>query len=567
MPTAEPTAIRRWTGPTVIALLLLAAFFLFTTPIEDSDCFWHVATGQWIWEHKSLPTTDPFTHTFRSPEAGTAIAERLHFYLSQYWLGQLVLAAAWGMGGATGIILLRALVFTAMLAVLYRWLKRSTDLPTTLLFLLLTALHLHQYPGSSPVIFSLLLILPLMSILEQIRISGRPEKRQWLLLPLVMLTWSNIDDSYIMGVAVILIYLLFYLLSLPSGDFWRRWQSSAIMALAIAASWLNPSGAAAFREFFDSLSQPVAPVVLKHLPPLQATIEHGVSYPAYWTGLAIIALVGIFRYRKMELPHLFTIFLLTALSLLEVRFTPLLLFAAPLTVPYIPPAPKLLLRGLAAATVILLTVTVNWKQLCHFGTYRLNPAGAAEFLRKARPAQNIFNYYDWGGYLFLSAPGYKTFIDGRNVDAALLKRYNEALFSSRWREVFDEFGVNTVIMPAASEWTPSVYPLVTNLVNSEWLLVYNDETALVFARDVPQNREIISRYNLILHKARVYAHTISLLDLFPPSSRKKADYWNTRGNAQMKLGDYPAATSSFRQALTIDPANEWAQMMLRSAPR
>jgi len=48
----------RTTACVGIALVTFCAFVY--TPISDSDFWWHIAAGQWIVAHGSLPASDPF---------------------------------------------------------------------------------------------------------------------------------------------------------------------------------------------------------------------------------------------------------------------------------------------------------------------------------------------------------------------------------------------------------------------------------------------------------------------------------------------------------------------------
>ena len=40
-------------------LIAVAGVYLFR-PLYDPDFYWHLKTGQWIWQNKSLPHFDPF---------------------------------------------------------------------------------------------------------------------------------------------------------------------------------------------------------------------------------------------------------------------------------------------------------------------------------------------------------------------------------------------------------------------------------------------------------------------------------------------------------------------------
>ena len=94
--------------PTAQLLLLMvaAAFLLGCQQLFDADFWWHLKSGQWILEQRSVPTVDPFTF---------ASADRPWVDLS--WLFQVTLAAAFAAGGVSGAIVMTAAVCAAAIAI------------------------------------------------------------------------------------------------------------------------------------------------------------------------------------------------------------------------------------------------------------------------------------------------------------------------------------------------------------------------------------------------------------------------------------------------------------------
>src|SRR6185369_11324916 len=109
----------------VAVIFFVVIAVLYTFPVLEGDFFWHVKTGQWIWEHKSLPSSDPFSYTINYINNSEHFAQRNAFILKQYWLGQLALYGVWKMAGEAGMVVLRATIYTGTLAFIYWWLKRS----------------------------------------------------------------------------------------------------------------------------------------------------------------------------------------------------------------------------------------------------------------------------------------------------------------------------------------------------------------------------------------------------------------------------------------------------------
>ncbi len=104
-PTHPDRAVRMTDGALVL-LMLGATFALGCQELYDSDIWWHVRSGQWIWEHRQIPRLDPFTFTS---------SDRL--WIDLHWVFQVLLATAFGAGGARGMIVMAAGMCTAVLLV------------------------------------------------------------------------------------------------------------------------------------------------------------------------------------------------------------------------------------------------------------------------------------------------------------------------------------------------------------------------------------------------------------------------------------------------------------------
>jgi hypothetical protein len=107
------------------------------------------------------------------------------------------------------------------------------------------------------------------------------------------------------------------------------------------------------------------------------------------------------------------------------------------------------------------------------------PVGAAAYLQ-AHPARNLFNYYNFGGYLIwtLQPQGSRVFIDGR------VEVYGERVFADYlavnnlqpgWEQVLARYPIDAVVMPPR-------HPVVGLLAASGWRIVYQDATAAVLER-------------------------------------------------------------------------------------
>jgi hypothetical protein len=110
------------------------------------------------------------------------------------------------------------------------------------------------------------------------------------------------------------------------------------------------------------------------------------------------------------------------------------------------------------------------------------PAGAVNFISSHGLSGNIFNRYEWGGYLIYYSRDVKTFIDGRTdiFDyTGVLKHYVDAESIRNPLEVLSMYQVRSVL---SRPDRPLAY-LLRN--KADWKIVYSDDVAVIFERTVP----------------------------------------------------------------------------------
>src|SRR6202035_1465411 len=97
-----------WLKMPALALTAFCLLGLFATEIADTDFWWHLKTGQYLVEQRSLPVPDPFAYT-------TALSVPVRrFNLTHEWLAQVGIYAAYAAGGFPAVVVVRALLLTAV---------------------------------------------------------------------------------------------------------------------------------------------------------------------------------------------------------------------------------------------------------------------------------------------------------------------------------------------------------------------------------------------------------------------------------------------------------------------
>src|SRR5438093_2957335 len=104
-----------------IALLLVVAGAA-VGPIRSYDFFWHIATGRWIVEHRSLPTYDPFT-----------LASAHNPWINGEWLYEIGMYGVEALSGLRGVSRINGLFVGAIFTIAFWFASRHSDLGVALL--------------------------------------------------------------------------------------------------------------------------------------------------------------------------------------------------------------------------------------------------------------------------------------------------------------------------------------------------------------------------------------------------------------------------------------------------
>jgi hypothetical protein len=188
--SAEDTSPMRgllplWVGVLVYALFLVAGNRL----LIDPDTMWQITVGQWIIDHRAVPTTDVYSFTMRGQP-----------WISTQWLAQVLYAKAYALSGWGGPGVLAASAISATFALLTKFLSRRFSESTTLVFvaaaLALTVPHLLARPH--------VLALPVMVawVGGLIAAADRRAAPSFWLVPLMAL-WANLHGGFVFGLVLI----------------------------------------------------------------------------------------------------------------------------------------------------------------------------------------------------------------------------------------------------------------------------------------------------------------------------------------------------------------------------
>lgn len=478
----------------LVAIVFVAVFAMAVRIPADSDTWWHLASGRYIVENRTIPTTDPFSHT----RLGAA-------WIDHGWLAQLFWYGLYALGGWPALSLALAGLVTLAFWLVWRQMDRSNVFVAGF-SLILGAIVSSVVWAARPQMVSFVLTALVALLLHRFkRHNGR--LLPW--LPLIMLLWANVHGGFAIGFMLILAYLAGETanhLTRHTADPVLPWPRLRhlllVMLLCLAAVVVNPHtwrmwlypfqtvGIGALRDFIQEWQSPnfhlpyVQPFAVMLLLVLAALAR--ANRPADWTDLALIAMWagwGLFAARNIAMFGLVVAPILARYA--DMAWTrQWQLWGRP--PPFAAAGPKSAgrLNGLLLGLVIIAALVKIALPLTPQANLKAEqeslPAAAVDFIRQTRPPGPLFNSYNWGGYLIFKLwPDYPVYIDGRTdlYDDVFIRRYLDVMTAEPgWERLLADDGINVALVEANSTLAKFL------AIDSAWVALYRDDQAVIFGR-------------------------------------------------------------------------------------
>jgi hypothetical protein len=241
---------RRVLDGALVAVVLLLAFEVGFFPIRNSDLLMHRAVGRLVAEGKYDFQGDPFSYT---TEGARWINHSWLFGLFSYGMHQL--GERWGEDyGSAALIVMKALLIAALAEIMLRLGRRpGRSLWIPAMCVGLAVLALSPWALFRPVCVSFLLLGLTLYLLDapRRRHATTPEKPfsmvnlRWL-IPLVCVLWVNVDGWFLLGPAVVALYLIGEWLEGPTVPRGSLANLAAVCAVSVVACLANPYHVYAF---------------------------------------------------------------------------------------------------------------------------------------------------------------------------------------------------------------------------------------------------------------------------------------------------------------------------------
>jgi hypothetical protein len=476
-------------------LLALSCLFLFgvaASRIFSWDLFWQLQSGRHMVETGSFLSRDTFS-------LAADVSRWEHC-----WLHDILFYGAYAGFGYAGVCILKGLVVTATGIVLAATARLRGASFTAILLISIPAVFITWGAWAErPQLWTFLFFALFLLILEVFCRSG--SRTIWL-LPGLMVLWSNLHAGAILAFPIFLAYLageggdLLLGRSRLSPKFYRRlWFVAALLPLAALCT---PYATEILKSLVNAPSLGKSSGMLTQLYNVDWRPMTFAKNAGFYYALGLAATLLGAGWRTLKLRDVLLLGGLAVMGFKLERHGPFFLFAMAALLPLyadaavVPLVARIRLRYRVwvrgGVLVLSLWVMVTMARPAYHtnGLFDLGlrewqyPVQAADYVREQELPTNLFNTYEWGGYLMWTLfPEYLVFFDGRQDSPEMFKFGLEVMWSERWQVVLDRFGVNTIVLQPLSTDDGGRFPIHARLQDSPiWALVYNDDSALVFVR-------------------------------------------------------------------------------------
>ncbi|MDH4230469.1 MAG: hypothetical protein OEW04_00385 [Nitrospirota bacterium] len=539
----------------------------------ECDFFWHLKTGEWIWQHKSLPSEDPFAYT--TPEG---YSERKHFILTSYWLSQIIYYLSYLAGGMTGIIFLRFIVVGLLIFLVLKR-KAGDSILYECLLIIFIVFFLTRFSLERPHVYSFLFFPLILYLLDKIRDEDDSfdEKKKYLFLPLIMILWANMHGGYVLGQAVIVMYLVteglkftHHSLKPLSKKIYIRLLLAGM--LGILFSLANPNTYHAINILVSKTPATLNSYVIEYQTPFEDFQRGRYEMVLYWLLLVLTAIGMLVNTRKIDITELTLLAGTGYLSFTTIRYIPFFIIAA---IPFIG---KSLSKGsiLKYVRIVIIVITIysaiffTWDE--RFNVYNISsnrwlhpsfPVYAADFIIQNNVKGNMYNFFDWGGYLIWRlAPERKVFIDGRANYPPILELSNRFINTADsesfaglpyWKAILNTYNVSYIIhslFDVSGEASPLLFALIQD---NDWIPVFSYDRSMIFLRNSPENYQVLRDY--AIPKDHFIDILIGACDFRIKTNPNDFRPYIARSDLYMFKGYYDEARKGYDKALKIAPFN------------
>lgn len=463
----------------------------------DSDSWWHLKAGEWMVENHQIITEDPFSFTHQGvPWQYPGLWVQVFMYLLYAWFGP----GALNLWVSLMVVIIFGLV----------WKTTCGNELERALILILAAASSAIYWAARPYLFTYLFGAVFFLLLRQFR-EGR--RKNLYILPFLIVLWVNSHGGFLAG---FLFVGPFFVEALVNWNLARRSKDEedlakykqrslhyiAILGLMFLGSLVNLQGINLWKLPFTTVSRQAEQIFIAEW---QSPDFHTQSLLPFALLLILTIAILAGSNKRASLADVLLLCGFGFLSLLSVRNIFFFVIVAPAVLTehlsgffeYLSERVKIKssldfdsaptnFQVILNISIVVIVALVAFLRVVSYLPYETNaeefaevyPVLAVDYLKSQHLEGNMFNSYNFGGYLIWALPEHPVFVDGRadlHQDEIILPWYSAYNGTDGWEQLFEKWDIGFVVVEPTA-------PIVRNLEWDNWNLVYSDAVAVVYVR-------------------------------------------------------------------------------------
>ena len=274
----------RW----VLLLLALLTFFSFGYRTLSTSSIWmHLASGRVI-AQDGRPQQDPFAFT----------TDATRPWINSNWLYDWGVFKTWSSTGASGVVILHALLGLLAFVLALRTTRLPLSHPACAASLLLGGWLIAPVFQSNP----LLPALFFMGLFLYVLTHHGGANRAWLILIPAQILWTQMHGTFMVGPVLTALFVLqAWMAQRRSESGAHAFRPLATLAVTLlVVTMLNPYGLGLHRYVLGTLTNPQLGVLIEWISPFQS--EFAAAWPRHASTLALILVAGGFIFIRDRLP-------------------------------------------------------------------------------------------------------------------------------------------------------------------------------------------------------------------------------------------------------------------------
>jgi len=532
-------------------IFLFSIFIILLTTFKisgDDDVFWHLATGRYVVQTGTVPSTDIFGYVTQGQE-----------WMPFEWGWDVLTYTLYNIGGYTAISVFRTVIFLLMFLLLFLTMRKfKVSFTIIFIFLTLLAFGIMDRLTPRPHIISLLFFVLLLYLIITYKYFRRDKPGILYFIPLIFLIWANmhmgiIAGMFLMGIFVVSEVIIFLkpvkfsskeILPLTKPELVRL---ILILIASILVMLINPNSFATYVYAYDHTKMKLLETINEWRSPFDSMFGGGFVTTIYKTFLFGGLIILYYAVKKKDLFSALVFIGFAVYSVRAVRFTVdyiviITVFIAISTSFIIynsksgflinffnaSPVPKIIME--AALVLFIFNIPNNKLYMDYLKYYRVSgfginsdfiPTQMFDFMKQnniPQIGQRPLNHFGSGGFLVWNFPESKNFIDSRNLNDSIFNEYNSLIskrpgFENKLKSYDFDYSIYLApdLVRAPKEMEQTIISYFSKHPN-EWKLVFWDDKSFLFLKNLPKFKDIIDKYEYKIVTPYNYLYQKNILD-------------------------------------------------------